>query len=103
MRRSAVHKLDAAGKQARESAVSLPIEKQRPPDRSRIERVNRQVPKSVWAHALKTFGSASLATEWFLAESGALHNRAPIAAIRGQDGKRAVVRILGCIDYGMIA
>src|ERR1700680_308012 len=88
---------------ARPSAVSLAGEKGRPPDRSKIERGNPQVPKSLWAHALKTFGSASLATEWFLAECGALDNRAPIDSITREDGTREVDRILGCIDYGMIA
>jgi transcriptional regulator with PAS, ATPase and Fis domain len=76
---------------------------QGPLDSSGIERVNRQVPKSLWVHALKTFGSAPLATEWFLAECGALNNRAPIDAVRGEDGRQEVGRILGCIDYGMIA
>jgi len=61
------------------------------------------IPKSLWEHAIKTFGSASLAMEWFGAECGALNNRSPIDVIPGEDGRREVDRILGCIDYGMIA
>lgn len=74
-----------------------------PLDFSTFDRLSRQIPKSLWAHALQTFGSASLATEWFLAACGALDNRAPIDAIRSEDGRQEVDRVLGCIDYGMIA
>jgi uncharacterized protein (DUF2384 family) len=64
--------------------------------------VNR-IPKPVWEHAIKTFGSASLAMEWFGAECGALDNRTPIDVIASGEGRPEVDRILGCIDYGMIA
>lgn len=65
--------------------------------------ITGQIPKSLWAHALKTFGSASLATEWFSARCGALGNRAPIDTISYKNGRAEIDRILGCIDYGMIA
>jgi uncharacterized protein (DUF2384 family) len=71
-------------------------------DRS-FERVRRDIPEFVWAHALRTFGSASLAAEWFEAECGALGNRSPIDTMNDDGGGREVDRILGCIDYGMIA
>ncbi len=68
-----------------------------------FERMRREIPEFVWAHALKTFGSASLATDWFLTECGALGNRAPIETMNDDGGGREIDRILGCIDYGMIA
>jgi uncharacterized protein (DUF2384 family) len=94
-----------AGKQTRPSAVSLSGsgERKTPADSAKIARVNRQIPKPLWAHALRTFGSASLATEWFLTRCGALDNRSPIETVRDEDGRQEVDRILGCIDHGMIA
>lgn len=68
-----------------------------------IGRMNRGIPKPLWAHALETFGSPSLAMQWFLVDCGALDNRAPIDLIPDTEGRREVDRILGCIDYGMIA
>jgi uncharacterized protein (DUF2384 family) len=62
-----------------------------------------QVPKPLWSHALKTFGSASLAAEWFSTECGALGSRTPFDTIGDEGGTQEVERILGCIDYGMIA
>jgi uncharacterized protein (DUF2384 family) len=70
---------------------------------SRAGLMKREVPKLLWAHARKTFGSASLAADWFVAECGALDRRAPIDAIREEGGRQEIDRILGCIDYGMIA
>lgn len=70
---------------------------------SRIEWVKRHVPQRLQTHARATFGSVPLATEWFLAGCGALHNRAPVDALGDKDGEREIERILGCIDYGMIA
>jgi len=68
-----------------------------------FERMQRDIPEFVWAHALRTFGSASLAADWFVAECGALGNRPPIDTMNDDGGGREIDRILGCIDYGMIA
>ena len=68
-----------------------------------FERKQRDIPELVWAHAHRTFGSASLAAEWFLAECGALGNRPPVDTIGDDGGALEIERILGCIDYGMIA
>lgn len=57
----------------------------------------------IWDHAVDTFGSDFSAAEWMLAECGALDNRHPIVILRDEAGMLEVDRILGCIDYGMIA
>jgi len=71
-------------------------------NRSKIAQVRRDVPKALWAHALETFGSASLASDWFIAECGALQNRPPIDIVGDLGGSQEIDRILGCLDYGMI-
>ena len=68
-----------------------------------FERIRRGIPELLWAHALKTFGSASLAVDWFVAECGALGNRSPIDTMNDDGGGHEIDRILGCIDYGMLA
>ena len=64
---------------------------------------SKAITKPLWSHALKTFGSASLAREWFSTACGALDNRAPVNVLKREGGAREIDRILGCIDYGMIA
>jgi DNA-binding NtrC family response regulator len=73
---------------------------QKPIDLGGIE---NKIPKRLWEHAIRTFGSALLAKEWFGAECGALDNRPPIDVVPSEAGRREVDRILGCIDHGMIA
>jgi DNA-binding NtrC family response regulator len=82
---------------------TLLSKEKKPVESRRNTRLNPEIPGSLWAHALQTFGSAALAMEWFLAECGALDNQTPIDIVRGEGGMREVDRILGCIDYGMIA
>jgi uncharacterized protein (DUF2384 family) len=65
--------------------------------------MQRDIPEFVWAHALRMFGSASSAADWFVAECGALGNRSPIDTVSDDGGGREIDRILGCIDYRMIA
>jgi DNA-binding NtrC family response regulator len=81
----------------------LSTEKKKPVEFRSLRRVNSEVPKPLWAHALETFGSTTLAMEWFFADCGALDNRTPIDSIHGDRGIHEVDRILGCIDHGMIA
>jgi hypothetical protein len=54
------------------------------------------------AHTLETFGSERVARRWLSSQCGDLNNQTPLQAI--QAGNEAEVeRILGCIDYGMLA
>jgi uncharacterized protein (DUF2384 family) len=55
------------------------------------------------AHAIETFGSEEAAEEWMSIECGALNNESPANFIRKTGNLGEVDRILGCIDYGMIA
>jgi len=55
------------------------------------------------AHAIETFGSAAVAEVWLSSECGALNNQTPTEFIQSTGNEAEVERILGCIDYGMIA
>jgi hypothetical protein len=54
-------------------------------------------------HAIETFGSEEAAEEWMSIECGALNNESPANFIHKTGNVAEVDRILGCIDYGMIA
>lgn len=55
------------------------------------------------SHAIETFGSEEAAAEWMSIECGALNNESPANFIHKTGNLAEVDRILGCIDYGMIA
>jgi uncharacterized protein (DUF2384 family) len=69
----------------------------------------RKSRRRVWGHlklrnhAIETFGSEKAAEEWLTSECGALNNQTPLDFIRMTGNHAEVERILGCIDYGMIA
>ncbi len=54
-------------------------------------------------HAIETFGSEKAAREWMSVECGALNNKTPAEFIKSTGDVAEVDRILGCIDYGIIA
>lgn len=58
--------------------------------------------KGLFSHAVDTFGSDSIARQWFSIQCGAMDNRTPLQLV--ESGQAAEVeRILDCIDYGMLA
>jgi len=69
---------------------------------SKVKSIVEDAP-DLWAHALRTFGSSSQASAWFQSECGSLSNRTPIDVLGDRGGEQEVDRILGCIDFGMIA
>ncbi len=54
-------------------------------------------------HAIETFGPDRAAGEWLSIECGALNNQAPADFLKNTGNEAEVERILGYIDYGMIA
>lgn len=55
------------------------------------------------AHAVEVFGSEATAHIWLSSECGSLNNRTPLQVIQTDGNESEVERVLGCIDYGMIA
>jgi uncharacterized protein (DUF2384 family) len=70
--------------------------------RSRVGQRLRQ-PSNLLKHAIETFGSEKMALIWLVSECGVLNNETPTAFIEQTGNEAEVERILGCIDYGMIA
>lgn len=64
---------------------------------------NLPVTSQLMSRAIETFGSEQAAREWLSLECGDLDNRTPAAFIKITGNEGEVERILGCIDYGMIA
>lgn len=61
------------------------------------------IPAHLMKHAVDTFGSEKIARIWLSTECGVLNNQTPAAFLQSTRNSAEVERILGCIDYGMIA
>ena len=61
------------------------------------------IPARLMKHAVDTFGSEKVARVWLSTECGVLNNQTPAAFLQSTGNSAEVERILGCIDYGMIA
>jgi hypothetical protein len=73
-----------------------------PAKRARPGKLQDMASPSLVAHALETFGPERTARKWLSSECGDLNNQTPLQAIRAGN-EAEVERILGCIDYGMLA